>query len=76
MGARENKCQISQNDILHMKFSKYYFTCIFTILVKFDNPRAPHFLKKKIKLGNTHFLIKGIFLTVLKNIESAPGKPF
>ena len=47
MGARENKCQISQNDILHMKFSKYYFTCIFTILVKFDNPRAPHFLKKK-----------------------------
>ena len=37
MGARENECQISQNDILHMNFSKYYFTCIFTILVKFDS---------------------------------------
>ena len=24
MGARENKCQISQNDILHMKFSEFY----------------------------------------------------
>ena len=23
MGARENKCQTSQNDILHMKFSKF-----------------------------------------------------
>ena len=48
MGARENKSQISQNDILHMKFSKCYFTCIFTILVKFDNPRAPHFFKKNL----------------------------
>ena len=28
-----NKCQISQSDILHMKFSE--FTCVFTILVKF-----------------------------------------
>ena len=24
MKARENKCQISQNDILHMKFSEFY----------------------------------------------------
>ena len=24
MGARENECQISQNDILHMKFSEIY----------------------------------------------------
>ena len=24
MGARENECQISQNDILHMKFSELY----------------------------------------------------
>ena len=24
MGARENKCQISQNDSLHMKFSEVY----------------------------------------------------
>ena len=24
MGARENKSQISQNDILHMKFSEFY----------------------------------------------------
>ena len=24
MGARENKCQISQNDILHMKFLEFY----------------------------------------------------
>ena len=24
MGARENKCQISQNDNLHMKFSEFY----------------------------------------------------
>ena len=24
MGARENKCQISQNDILRMKFSEFY----------------------------------------------------
>ena len=24
MGARENKCQISQNGILHMKFSEFY----------------------------------------------------
>ena len=24
MGARENVCQISQNDILHMKFSEFY----------------------------------------------------
>ena len=24
MGARENKCQISQNDVLHMKFSEFY----------------------------------------------------
>ena len=24
MGARENKCQISQNYILHMKFSEFY----------------------------------------------------
>ena len=24
MGARENKCQISQNDILPMKFSEFY----------------------------------------------------
>ena len=31
MGARENGCQISQNDILHMKF-----TCVFTVLEKFD----------------------------------------
>ena len=23
-GARENECQISQNDILHMKFSELY----------------------------------------------------
>ena len=35
MTARENKCQISENDILHMKFSE--FTCVFTnILVRFD----------------------------------------
>ena len=34
MGARENDCQISQNDILHMKFQT--FTCVFTILVDFD----------------------------------------
>ena len=34
MKARENKCQISQNDTLHMIFSE--FTCVFTILVKFD----------------------------------------
>ena len=33
MTARENKYQISQNEILHMKFSE--FTCVFTILVKF-----------------------------------------
>ena len=31
MGARENKCQISQNEILNMKFLE--FTCVFTILV-------------------------------------------
>ena len=24
MGASENKCQISQNDILHMKFLEFY----------------------------------------------------
>ena len=24
MGAQENKCQISQNDILHMKCSEFY----------------------------------------------------
>ena len=24
MGARENECQISQNYILHMKFSEFY----------------------------------------------------
>ena len=35
MTAQENKCQISQNDILPMKFSDY-FTCVFTILVKYD----------------------------------------
>ena len=34
MKARENKCQISQNDNLHMIFSE--FTCVFTILVKFE----------------------------------------
>ena len=34
MGARENKCQISQNYILDRKFSG--FTCVITILVKFD----------------------------------------
>ena len=34
MGARENECQISQNYILQMKFKN--FTCVFTILVKFD----------------------------------------
>ena len=34
MGAWENECQISQNDSLLMKFSE--FTCVFTILVKFD----------------------------------------
>ena len=33
-GDGENECQISQNDILHMRF--YNFTCVFTILVKFD----------------------------------------
>jgi len=32
MRARENKCQISQNDILHVNFSE--FACVFTILVK------------------------------------------
>ena len=31
MGARENKYQISQNEILHMKLLE--FTCVFTILV-------------------------------------------
>ena len=38
MGARENKSQISQNYILHMKFSEFYNAefCVFTILVKFD----------------------------------------
>ena len=41
MGARENKCQISQNDVLHMKSSLFNnFTCVRTILVKF----AIHFL--------------------------------
>ena len=35
MGARENECQIAQNDILHMNFSEFY-RCVFTILVKFD----------------------------------------
>ena len=44
MGAREKKCQISQNYILHMKFSE--FTCVFTILVKFDI----HFLGFLFKL--------------------------
>ena len=34
MGAQENNHQISQNYILHMKFQN--FTCVFTILVKFD----------------------------------------
>ena len=34
MRARENKTQISQNYILHVKFQD--FTCVFTILVKFD----------------------------------------
>ena len=34
MRSRENKCQISQNDILHLKFQN--FTCVFTILVKLD----------------------------------------
>ena len=34
MGAWENECQISQNDSLLMKFSE--FTCVFTILGKFD----------------------------------------
>ena len=34
MRARENKCQISQNDILHMNFLD--FTCVFKIFVKFD----------------------------------------
>ena len=34
MKARENKCQISQNDTLHMIFLE--FTCVFTILVKFE----------------------------------------
>ena len=34
MGARENKFQISQNDILHMKFSE--FICVFTFCVKYD----------------------------------------
>ena len=31
---KENKCQISQNDILQMKFSEYYL--FFTIPVKFE----------------------------------------
>ena len=35
MGALENECQISQSDILHMKFSEFYLI-VFTILVKFD----------------------------------------
>ena len=34
MGALENECQISQSDILHMKFSEFYLS--FTFLVKFD----------------------------------------
>ena len=34
MGARENECQISQKYIFHMKFQR--FTCVLTILVKFD----------------------------------------
>ena len=34
MEVREKKCQISQNVILQMKFQS--FTCVFTILVKFD----------------------------------------
>ena len=34
MGALENECQISQSDILHMKFSEFYLC--FTFLVKFD----------------------------------------
>ena len=34
MKARENKCQISQNDTLLMIFLE--FTCAFTILVKFE----------------------------------------
>ena len=36
MGARENKCQISQHYILHMKFSEFYQSCVFIILVKLD----------------------------------------
>ena len=35
MGARENNCQSSQNDILNVK-NFHNFTCVFTILVKFD----------------------------------------
>ena len=48
MGARENKYQISENDILHMKFQN--FTCVFTILVKFDN----HFLGLPWKIFAKH----------------------
>ena len=34
MRARESKCQILQDDTLRMKCSE--FTCVLTILVKFD----------------------------------------
>ena len=39
---------------------------------KIWQPQGPPLFEKKIKLRITHFLIKGIFLTVLKNVESAP----
>ena len=35
MRALQNKCQISQNDILHMKFSESHIY-VFIILAKFD----------------------------------------
>ena len=37
MRAQGNKCQISQNDTLHMKCSEFYNVPVFfTIIVKFD----------------------------------------
>jgi len=34
MGARKNKFQISQNEMLRKEFT--YFTCVYTIPVKFE----------------------------------------
>ena len=36
MGVRENDCQISQNYILHIKFSEFYLYSTIKILVKYS----------------------------------------